>query len=284
MTTTMGSAERLSAVRPLPIGAEIDEDLSIPLAGADRERLRALFLEYGLLIFRGQSLSMDQQIDLLDCIGPVLHTVDGVGYISTEEGQGALGRSELIFHSDLDFSPHPLRAISLHAIDVVDDATSTRFASNRRAWRTLSEAARARIEPLSLVTALPDDYAQDNINRPIDDTVPQIARPPIVPHPDTGEPLLMVSQQAVRFEGMAPAESAALIRDLHGGLYAHDNVHEHFWRNGDIVIWDNIALQHARSALTAPGRRTLQRVVVGEASFFDVVADPQAVLSRAVTR
>jgi taurine dioxygenase len=40
-------------------------------------------------------------------------------------------------------------------------------------------------------------------------------------------------------------------------------VYEHTWCNGDIVIWDNIALQHARGSLKSAGRRVLQRVIVG---------------------
>jgi taurine dioxygenase len=38
---------------------------------------------------------------------------------------------------------------------------------------------------------------------------------------------------------------------------------EHRWRKGDLIIWDNIALQHARGNLEGVGRRVLQRVIVG---------------------
>jgi hypothetical protein len=51
-------------------------------------------------------------------------------------------------------------------------------------------------------------------------------------------------------------------------LYRPDNVYEHHWREGDLVFWDNLALQHGRPPLTQPGERTLRRMasVVTDAS------------------
>ena len=40
-------------------------------------------------------------------------------------------------------------------------------------------------------------------------------------------------------------------------------MYEHHWRNGDLVIWDNVALQHARPPIADGTRRTLRRVVCG---------------------
>lgn len=58
-------------------------------------------------------------------------------------------------------------------------------------------------------------------------------------------------------------ESRELLHSVYEHLYQPNHVLEHRWRNGDIVIWDNIALQHARSSLRNCGKRVLQRVIVG---------------------
>ena len=58
-------------------------------------------------------------------------------------------------------------------------------------------------------------------------------------------------------------ESRDLLRAVFDHLYRPESVYEHFWRNGDIVIWDNIALQHMRGSLKNCGRRILQRAIVG---------------------
>src|SRR5690606_26222436 len=106
---------------------ELAGDLREPLADADQQQLRSLLHRQGLLVFRGQQLSHEQQIRVMGYCGPVLHAPDGIGYISTSAEKGSLGTGELAFHSDLSFTPHPFHAISLHATDVVDNGSSTRF-------------------------------------------------------------------------------------------------------------------------------------------------------------
>jgi hypothetical protein len=51
-----------------------------------------------------------------------------------------------------------------------------------------------------------------------------------------------------------------------GYMYAAENVFEHKWKNGDLVIWDNLAHQHARGKITG-GVRTLQRVTIANFSY-----------------
>ena len=43
---------------------------------------------------------------------------------------------------------------------------------------------------------------------------------------------------------LAKDHSEALLRELFGCLYSPANVFEHRWEDGDLVIGDNIALQH----------------------------------------
>jgi alpha-ketoglutarate-dependent taurine dioxygenase len=41
------------------------------------------------------------------------------------------------------------------------------------------------------------------------------------------------------------------------------NAYEHEWREGDLVVWDNLALQHSRRAIPlSRGERTFRRVAV----------------------
>jgi taurine dioxygenase len=58
-------------------------------------------------------------------------------------------------------------------------------------------------------------------------------------------------------------ESRALLNEIFDRTYAPERLLVHRWRNGDFVIWDNIALQHMRGRLEDCGRRILQRVIVG---------------------
>lgn len=261
----------LTITRELPIGLELSGDLQQPLSEADGRQLRDWLHKHGLLVFRGQTLAQDQQVALMEHIGGVLRAADGIGYISTRPEDGSLGTGELAFHSDLSFTPHPFLAISLHAVEVVDGASSTRFAHAGRALKALPSAVQQRLEGLTALAVMPVDMASDRIGERVSPHMPQAWQPVLRRHPVTGRRLLYVNQQhSSRIEGMADAESAALLRELFAALYAPDNLYEHHWHRGDLVIWDNQLLQHARGNLQNSGVRTLQRVVVAEHSFFDL--------------
>lgn len=271
------ASQRLDIVRELPVGVEVSGDLRAPLAAEEQQRLRDLLNRHGLLLFRKQQLSHPQQIALLEAYGPVLHAPDGVGFISTDMSKGGLGTGELAFHSDLAFTHQPFWAICLHAIDVVDGASSTRFASAAKAYQALPQSLRDRIADLQTLSVMPMDMGSDQLEQELVPFMPQQVSPAVLKHPRSGEPILYINQQHMaRIEGMDRKEGAALVRELFGYLYAPENIYEHAWHNGDLVLWDNIALQHARGNLQGRGPRTLQRVVVAEKSFFDLC--PQIVI------
>src|SRR3546814_3260923 len=72
-----------------------------------------------------------------------------------------------------------------------------------------------------------------------------------------------MEMQTARIDGLAPSDGKRVIERALGYLYRPDAVLEHVWNNGDFVIWDNIAKQHARGSLAGKGRRTLQKVEAG---------------------
>jgi taurine dioxygenase len=75
--------------------------------------------------------------------------------------------------------------------------------------------------------------------------------------------MLYVSQMMTsEVEGLPSDESEALLEDLFTHLY--DPIHSwtHEWRERDLVVWDNLAVQHARPDLTTEGPvRTLRKVI-----------------------
>jgi taurine dioxygenase len=246
--------------RPLqPFGAEVDFDLSSPQSADVADQVRQLFFTHSLLLFRRQSLSMSDQMRLVAYVGPLLEP--SAGYLSPEDG--ILDRRKLDFHSDLCSTPFPFDAISLHAQEVDEGRTSTKFASGRLAYRRLPQALKARLEGLQVnmvqtvadKTKLKYDVPADALN---------MIRPIILRHRVTGEPILFCSESsAARVEGLSKTESDALLGELFARLYCPDNIYEHVWRNGDLVVWDNLALQHARDAVPEGSPRRLQRVVAG---------------------
>mgnify|MGYP006197487709 CR=1 FL=1 len=58
------------------------------------------------------------------------------------------------------------------------------------------------------------------------------------------------------------------------------NCFAHRWRVGDLVIWDNVALQHGRRDIPKHEARTLQRVTLGDYTPWELVPDLNELLAR----
>src|SRR4029077_271829 len=79
--------------------------------------------------------------------------------------------------------------------------------------------------------------------------------------PVSGQTSLVVDSLFMdKVVGMDFDESEALRAELHSYLYDPANMYRHDWTVGDLVIWNNVALQHARPELPETGERTHRRV------------------------
>jgi taurine dioxygenase len=80
-------------------------------------------------------------------------------------------------------------------------------------------------------------------------------------HPRTGRPILYLCEQSTsEIVELPHEESEALLMRLFDHLYDPAFVLEHHWRKGDLVIWDNLAIQHGRPDVTTEGpARTLRK-------------------------
>lgn len=253
-----------------PFGAVVDLDINAPRDAATEEALRQLFDRHHLLVFRDQAVSHPDQIAFVSIFGkPLLSEQDGVGFISNEPGMGGLGDVELAFHSDLSFSPKPFDAICLHAVDVEDGRSSTRYIDSAMAYRRLPEALKGRIDAYNAMHVFGQSLSGRN-TEDLPRDLPRSIHPLVLRHPRTGEKILYVNyNQTARIVELSREDSDALIEDLFACSYRPEAVYEHYWRMGDLVIWDNLAVQHARGDVSGVGKRTLQRVVAAEAGFFE---------------
>jgi taurine dioxygenase len=81
-----------------------------------------------------------------------------------------------------------------------------------------------------------------------------------------------------RLVGMTTADSDAALDATFAVLYADDNVFEHRWRPGDLVVWDNVAVHHGRRSIPTDEARTLQRVALGHFTADQLVPNLDALL------
>lgn len=232
------------------------------------DELRDLLARHHLLRFRVPDLGADEQMRTMALFGPLLdESFDGSGwtYVSNVEEGGVLGDREYLFHSDLEFTDDPIRAISLYAVELPAEPTSTRFADTARAARRLDAATRDLVEGRTAIHVFPLTDARGDVRfrlAEVDDAAATAEHPVLMTHPVTGDDLLYLgAMQTDSIVGLPEDESEELLARCWEVLYAPDNVYEHVWEPGDLLVWDNLALHHARSAVR--GRRTLRRVPVG---------------------
>jgi len=77
------------------------------------------------------------------------------------------------------------------------------------------------------------------------------------------EVLYVNEMQTERINDLEHDESDELIAALFAHLYSGEFTYEHQWQLGDLVVWDNVAVQHARRD-PSEGPRTLQRVTLAD--------------------
>ena len=270
-------------ITPLPsaFGAEVlGLDPTVVPDGRTCSELRAAFDEYGLLVFRDAALDRRMQTLLTELVRGEEDLSDekiaadaarqSSFYISNkiEDASAPFGR--LMWHSDGMWSDHPFEVISLYGEAVEPPVPPTRFASTTRAWNTLPATLRDRVKDASAVHVPgPENFAhrrgddeEGDLVQPVRDKDYSVTKPVAHRHPRTGRTLLFVSQQMTsHVEGISPEESEELLKALFDHMYAPDNMLEYDWQEHDLVLWDNLACQHARPDVKVDSSvRTLRKV------------------------
>ena len=264
--------------RPLSpaLGAEIlNVDLSEPMTDALFESIRDCWHDNIIVLFRDQHLSEADQVRFAERFGPLAlsHTRryttanPAVMLISNirENGKqiGALPDGEMQFHSDQCYQEKPAMASMLYAIEVPSTGGNTLFANAYKAYETLPDDIKRRLDGRKALHAYDYDNASMKRGTQIKDGVPHFAHPVFRTHPATGRKALYVNRlMTIAIEDLPEAESDGLL-DF---LFTHQEnpafIYEHVWRVNDLLMWDNRCALHARTDFSNDERRLMRRVTV----------------------
>jgi alpha-ketoglutarate-dependent 2,4-dichlorophenoxyacetate dioxygenase len=264
-------------------------DLTRPLAPADAKAVNAGMNRYGVLIFRGQPLTAQQQIDFAKSFGPLdiglkrvfkrperlederlidISNVDTQGNVAGRDSPRNLSNfANQLWHSDSSFM-RPRAAYSmLHSVIKPSWGGNTEFADLRAAYDTLPAATRQEIQDLqaehfALHTRilLGDDAYTDDQKKEI----PPAVWPLVDTHPGSGRKLLFVGVHARQIIGWPTAESRMFLSDLLEHATQRERVYMHEWEVGDLVIWDNRATLHRGRRYDIAERRELRRTTIND--------------------
>ena len=273
-----------------PIGAEIfDIDLSKGLDDSTYEAAANALHENEVVVFRGQKLTAPQQIAFSRRFGDLDVNVrsefnkDGhpeVLVLSNIQKDGkpiGVVDAGRYWHTDLCYLKRPARATVLHALEVPmngdEPLGDTLFSSMTRAYEALPEATKRRVEGLKAVHSYRYTYEQkardfklrpNLVERGTDWLPPDVVHDVVRRHPVTGKKCLYVNEgYTTRIVGLPKAESDALLAELKAHAVQPQFQYTHKWQVGDLLMWDNCAVQHkAVPNYALPQRRLIERTTV----------------------
>ncbi len=259
-----------------------------------REQLRQLWIDRGVVVFRGLE-GEDAQLELSRCFGrliahptretraehPELMTV----HYRPEDGwlmrvDGELRGSWLPWHSDLIYVDRINRGGILRPVRLPDHLGQTGFIDKIRAYASLPERLKRRIEGLEVVYKYDLDPARQRFGRTADVTVerytpgvlsiqdrldefPRVIHPLVYVQRETGRKVLNLSPWfAVGIAGMMTAEGDALLKEIARHMVDGADLYLHDWQLDDLVLWDNWRVLHSATGSPPDQERWMLRTTI----------------------
>ena len=270
---------------PDVIGAEINGIDLAQLSDAEFGRVEAAFNKHSVVCFRDQRLSEPQLIAFAKRFGdiepnflrhyahpsyPEILLVSNIKENGRDIGHADAGR---VWHTDMSFTARPPRATMLYALEVpVENGKvlgDTLFSSAAAAHDSLPQAEQQRIANLRAIHQVAGRRARTGTgqgDQALRYQQPSVVHPVVRTHPHTGRKCLYVIKgECEGIEGMDKDEALALIDDLADRTIDPKFRHVHRWRVGDLLMWDNCAVQHLASHdyEWPRHRRLMHRITVG---------------------
>jgi taurine dioxygenase len=173
---------------------------------------------------------------------------DGNYVVSTD-----MGAKELGWHNDQFHKPQ-LKILSvLEAVEFEPGSTPTCFRDMYTAFEMLPAPLRAQLEYKQSINFDPKLPGPEELPRLCD-----AMHPIFTAHPHSGRRALYICDFTAAVAGMDTPDSDAIMRQLREHAEANAPRYEHHWEVGDIVVWDNVGVQHRRDAIPPRQRRKLR--------------------------
>ncbi len=263
------------------IGAEIrGVDLAAPLTQDVREAIHAAWLKHLVVLFRDQTLSQQNLLDITTIFGRIGQLarpkafrppgfdrlLDNIMLISNirENGEpiGALPDGEMMFHHDMLHAAIPHKGTCLYSVEVPSHGGDTVFANGYAAYDTLAEDVRAPLEGRRAFHHYNYGSTQKGDGKGTT-AFAESSHPVFRTHDETGRKAVYVNRlMTERVDGLSEAEGARLLAQVFDHAEKPEWLYAHVWRPRDLLVWDNRCSMHARTDFPAGERRLMLRTTV----------------------
>ena len=262
------------------LGAEVGGIDLRHIGDSEFAAIHRAWLDHLVLLFRGQALNDDDMIAFSRRFGeldfapiqengrrfvdghPEIYVVSNV--IENGVAIGSLGAGEAVWHTDMSYLEDPPKASMLYAIEIPPAGGNTGFTNMYLAYDALPDALKQRVAGRRVKhdgTYNSGGYVRQGVT-PTDDPreAPGMYHPLVCTHPETGRKCLYLGRRRNAYiEGLALAESEALLDEVWRYATRDELSWYNTWRVGDVVLWDNRCTMHRRDPFDASSRRIMHR-------------------------
>ena len=270
--------------------AEAQEiDLSRPIGRAAVAEIEAAMDRYAVLVFQGQDLTQDQQLEFTRRLGPLdpgrhlavrqqrrvrpefadVSNLDEAGRVADRNHRRILSNmATRLWHTDSSYKQPAAKFSLLYCGAIPDWGGETEFADMRAAYDALPDRLRAEAEGRSAEHYVHHSRATLGFAPSPEDiagAIPPATWPLIRTHAGSGRQLLYIGSHATHVVGLSVPEGRVLLQDLLEHATQRQFVHAHRWRPGDLVIWDNRAVLHRGRRYDLSQPRDMRRSTVEDA-------------------
>ncbi len=271
--------------------AEVSKvNISKELSDEEIDELRTAIDKYGVLVFRNQPLTDEQQVRFSEYFGDIeiadlknnitkaserrlsqmfsdISNLDKDQNILEKDGRQRLfNLGNRIWHSDSSFRPVPARYSLLSARAVPVTGGNTQYADMHAAYdaldaKTLTEISDLQCEHSLLYSRARLGMAEFTEQEKAD--FAPVTQPLVRTHPSTKRKSLFLSSHIGSVIGLTKPDGRLLIEELTELATQEKFVYTHRWQKDDLVMWDNRRTMHrARKYEDTVEKRDLRRTTI----------------------
>ena len=267
-------------------GARIEGiDLTQDLSESQIAALRQCWLDHKVIAFPNQSLTPEDLERVAQYFGdigedPFFGHIDGYPNICAIQ-RDADEQTPIfaeVFHTDWSFMEVPPAGTALFGITIPPQGGDTLFADQAKAYEEMPDSLRAKVDGITAIHSAALGYAPDGAYgdgdqasgrsmqiKPSEKARETCPHPLIREHHETGAKVLYSSAAYIQsFEGMSPADSQALAKELYVYQTQEKFQYRHQWEKDMLVIWDNRSVLHSATGGFDGYDRLLHRVTIAD--------------------
>lgn len=265
-------------------------DLTSPMTHELFAEIEAAFHEHAVLLFRDQFVTDEQQVAFSEFFGPVfaatkyswrnekprlrgeMADISNIGHdgalLAADDPKRQHNRANQLWHTDNTFKHIPSRCSLLSAHEIPSEGGDTHFVDTRAAYDALSNSRQREIDRLIVEHSITHSREKMGFKGFTDQAradLPPVEQVLVRKNPTTGRKALYIASHASHVIGWPVEKGRRLIDELIEFATQPKFVHEHRWRAGDLIVWDNRCTMHRANPYDdMSDRRDLRRTTVSD--------------------